>query len=503
VRPEKGLALSVEQASGRFLLFRATVEPALPSPDEALMLRAGGKAFSADAPPEHGIGSSGRILYDLGSKRWTSVPKDYSLDPAGWFSSPPVSGMVQRRVRLRRSPLGNAPDGREERAWWREHMEEKAARGAANDTKDGTDAVPSRPFSYDRDACTWTLGRSSAPWAVGVSHWVLAWDTLADLKQTSGPAVQFERGHRYDLETHRVTSISAEHAPTTRSGAAFATVPSKFFVWGGRADDPDHRVLTDGAVYDWEQDLWSAIPETGAPETCGDPRADALGNLVLVQGGRPCDTPNRPDDHEVLAQSWSIYDSKANRWTRVSLQGAPTRGDLRDALQFSSPLYQMGRLLWLFDPKINRWTSFDLPQHPRQRPEFVALPDGRILAFDGNQWPTLDVYLLSPVNHGLCRLSRDDIPFFAKRTDFASTLMSVVPWGDRVAFWGRRDVDLESHTICPEPCPFTRPRMDLRSEGVIITLPQARQDQLSSTSSSVAARASTPWPTGGPNALAC
>ena len=105
--------------------------------------------------------------------------------------------------------------------------------------------------------------------------------------------------------------LSAQNAPSARSGHTAVWTGQRLLVWGGRSGD---AVRNDGAAYDPESDEWSPLPMAGAPAPRAGHLAAWTGQEMLIFGG---DTAGGP------TATGGAYDPASGTWRALSGAGSP------------------------------------------------------------------------------------------------------------------------------------------------------------------------------------
>jgi hypothetical protein len=113
-------------------------------------------------------------------------------------------------------------------------------------------------------------------------------------------------------------NLSTDGMPTLNLAAVVWT-GSEVMVWGGY----DRSTLATGAAYDTAGDRWRPLATAGAPSARAAPSAVWTGTEMFVFGGSLI-IPGPSGDATSLVDGGGRYDPAADRWTPISMDGAPS-----------------------------------------------------------------------------------------------------------------------------------------------------------------------------------
>jgi len=147
---------------------------------------------------------------------------------------------------------------------------------------------------------------ASAVWAGGS---MIVWGGADNIGAT-------DHGARYDPDGDLWTPISRAGAPGPRSNHAAVWARDQMIVFGGQ--DTELTSLGTGARYSRASDAWMPLPQAGSPTPRSKMVAVWTGSEVLVFGGG-IGTQAREQTN-----TGAIYDPLTDRWTPMTLTGAPS-----------------------------------------------------------------------------------------------------------------------------------------------------------------------------------
>ncbi|HUF37037.1 MAG TPA: hypothetical protein VMN57_00810, partial [Anaerolineales bacterium] len=119
-------------------------------------------------------------------------------------------------------------------------------------------------------------------------------------------------GGKYDPVTNTWTSVSTAGAPSARILFASVWTGSEFIVWGGGTLSSSWTFFQTGGRYDPENDTWTAMSTTGAPEGRARFAGVWTGTELFVWGG--CTGSSCSVD----VHTGGRYDPAADTWTATS-----------------------------------------------------------------------------------------------------------------------------------------------------------------------------------------
>ena len=164
---------------------------------------------------------------------------------------------------------------------------------------------------YDPTSNTWTVvatsgapGPRSGHAAVWTGSKMIVWGASAD-----------STGGVFDPATNTWKAMSALGAPSERYWPAAVWTGTSMIIWGGTAADGSG--IGSGAVYDPAADTWRPMSQVGAPSPRVVTTAVWTGKRMIVWGG------GRGVKGPVLGDG-GIYDPVQDRWSDVTLAGAPS-----------------------------------------------------------------------------------------------------------------------------------------------------------------------------------
>jgi hypothetical protein len=105
-----------------------------------------------------------------------------------------------------------------------------------------------------------------------------------------------------------------------RHAMAWADAVGKVVIWGGSGEAGP---LSDGALYQPLEDVWSPIPAENAPSRRTEFGWALAGRYLVVFGGRSSGNVLAAQADEVLGDG-GLYDLQSNRWQQLPSEGAPS-----------------------------------------------------------------------------------------------------------------------------------------------------------------------------------
>ncbi len=183
---------------------------------------------------------------------------------------------------------------------------------------------------------------------------------------TEAPS-RFQAAHVLDLAGNRWIPMKRENEPTARHHHAEAFDGRRLFLWGGVAwGGAETSPLGDGALYDLERNVWTAVSADGAPSPRTG-RAIWTPHGVFVWSECVDDTERCLQNlAEARAESF-LYEPKSRKWRRTNAKGHP--GPLKQALiaWTGDRVLVFGTKGWenieptggLYDRRRNRWTPIE------------------------------------------------------------------------------------------------------------------------------------------------
>ncbi len=211
-----------------------------------------------------------------------------------------------------------------------------------------------------------------------------------------GNAIAKQTGARYDVLTDSWNATDTMGAPQARYGHSSVWTGTEMLVWGGFSGAFDFVTLGDGAGYSPQSDSWSAITNTDSPAPRVGHSTVWTGSEMIVWGGFSCLGCANAE----LATG-GRYDPALDRWTPISIIGAPVARGNHTAIWTGAQMIVwggetdggIGQLTLLnsggsYDPSSDTWTAIDLISAPPPTRCHAAIWTGAEMLVFGGQGDT-------------------------------------------------------------------------------------------------------------------
>lgn len=242
-----------------------------------------------------------------------------------------------------------------------------------------------RPVIYDANLDVWSA-LSSAPslplnraFAVWTGSRVLIWGSSVSEVTTS----LYSIGYIFDPQNSQWTAMSTRQQPSLRYWFSAVWTGSQIVVWGGRKQDITYHssglqqssLLSDGAIYDPNTDVWTALPAPPAALTARFLQSTVwTGSEMLIWGGVDRQGDCNPADSTAVnacTKTGAAFDISTGRWRVLDTTRAPKGRAFAPAIWAKQQMIVAGGVIGSrfndyfttpyfisYDPQSGNWTEF-------------------------------------------------------------------------------------------------------------------------------------------------
>ena len=175
---------------------------------------------------------------------------------------------------------------------------------------------------------------------------------------------------------------------------------AKLFVHFRPPSQPPLEVLSVGAIYDPESNSWRGVSGTAAPSPRIRSATIWTGDRVMVWGGRVF--PEELEGTTRFLNTGALYDPSFDRWTEISLAGAPSVRELpslawtgKEVIVFGGVTSEFQITGGAFDPQANRWRPIKngpLPANPNPIRSRCVWTGTEVLFLNGTRIDSYDPF---------------------------------------------------------------------------------------------------------------
>jgi N-acetylneuraminic acid mutarotase len=164
--------------------------------------------------------------------------------------------------------------------------------------------------AYDPDTDTWSVINTTGAPDVRHEHTAVWTGTKMLVWGGYGTGGTLDTGSAYDPDTDTWTSLSTTNAPWERWYHTAVWTGSEMIIWGGKTDSGSLIPASFARAYDPGTDTWTAISDTGAPDTRANHTAVWTGSKMLIWGGVGGMVWNDGGAYDPVTDTWTLIEGE-------------------------------------------------------------------------------------------------------------------------------------------------------------------------------------------------